>query len=721
MYKFEKRQFVPLKSGHLNMGEMNPKGERIDTTNLYLTKNGLPYTPVMGEVHISRLPHEEWEDRILKIKAMGIDTIASYVFWINHEFDEGKFDFSGENDIGEFIGLCQKHGLNFCLRMGPYVNAEYRNGGFPDWLFKSGITLRENNEEYLFYVRRYFTAIYENIKSYLYKNGGNITIIQLENEMVRNPEHILKLKEMCLEIGISAPIYTATGWNLVGGAILPKKDFIPTFGGYAAKPWASTIEKIKLSVHFNYSHIRNSTEIGNDLIKPGSYEVHIDLDDYPYACCELGTGICVGRHRRPYISAIDDYAMALSKLGSGSNLNGYYLICGGINKMINGIPLCRNHDNESNSLIYPIFNNFFQAPIGEHGAYKKDSYHLMKMVNLFISDFGSELAKMQPILQENIPQDTNTKELRYAMRTNGESGYIFVNHHAHLLELEPVYGVQFLVNENTSPIPSKPIDVVQDYAFFFPFNMKYGSNRADFIMAQPVCKTENTYFFKVINGVEPIYKFCGENEFTAEIGKDKGFEKNGVKFITLTEEEARHIFKFEDKIYIADDCDILCDMGEIKIAGYGIGRYHEYDGNSFVEKTVGEEVQLAEINVREVENLDIDKTYQYELFENLHLYGETVWKFDPYLVDRKVAYWELSVDNPNGYIHIKFSGDTAQLYYDGKMCDDCFYNGMDWIVPAKHFYGKKVILAISEYTHDIYVDVPPKSNLGIDSIYVDKI
>ncbi len=721
MYKFEKREFVPLKRGHLNMGETNPAGERIDTTNLYLTKNGSPYTPVMGEVHISRLPREEWEDRILKIKAIGVDTIASYVFWINHEFEEGKLDFSGENDIGEFIGLCQKHGLNFCLRIGPYVNAEYRNGGFPDWLFNSGIVLRENNEEYLFYVRRYFTAIYENVKPYLYKNGGNITMLQIENEMVRNPEHILRLKEICLEIGISAPIYTATGWNLIGGAILPKKDVIPMFGGYCAKPWASTIEKIKLSVHFNFSHIRNSSEIGNDLIKPGEYELHINLDDYPNAWCELGTGICVGRHRRPYISGIDDYTLALSKLGSGSNLNGYYLICGGINKMIGGVPLCKNHDNEENSLIYPVFNNFFQSPIGEHGAYKKDSYRLMKLVNLFIRDFGAELAEMQPVLQECVPHDTDPKSLRYAMRTNGESGYIFVNHHAHLLELEPVFGVQFCVKDGAPAIPAKPIDVVPDYAFFFPFNMKYGEVTADYIMAQPICRFGNTYFFKQIEGIEPVYKFRGENEFVARTGRENGFVMGGAKFITLSEDEALHIFKLDGRVYIADNCDLISDMGEIRLAGLCRGRYFEYDGEAFAEKAAGHEIELAEISAAEIaEPIDLDKTYQYELFENLHLYGETVWKFDPYTVDRRVKYWKIEVSSPVGYVHIDFSGDTAQLYYDGKLCDDCFYNGMEWIVPAKYMYGKNVVLVISEYTHDIYVDVVPKTDLSLDNIYVDK-
>ncbi len=721
MYTFENRKMVPIRENYLKMGETNPRGETIYTNNLYLTKNGKPYAPVMGEVHISRLPREEWEDRILKIKAIGVDTVASYVFWINHEFEEGKLDFTGENDIGEFIGLCQKHGLNFSLRLGPWVNAEYRNGGLPDWLYKSGIKLRDNNEEYLFYVRRYFQALYENVKPYLYKNGGNIIMIQFENELIRQPEHILTLKEMAMEIGLSAPIYTATGWNLIGGALLPKQDVIPMFGGYAAKPWTPSLGKIKISAHYNYSHVRNSAEIGNDMIKPGDFEVNLNLDDYPYACCELGTGICVGRHRRPYISAMDDYALSISKLGSGSNLHGYYLICGGINKMINGVPLCRNNDNDKTCLVYPIFNNFFQSPIGEHGEYKKDSYHWIKLVNLFIRDFGSELAPMQTFLQKDLPKDTNTTELRYAMRTDGESGYIFVTHHCHLLPLEPVYQVQFCVKEGAAPIPEKPIDVVNDYSYFFPFNMRYGDAVADYIMAQPICCVGNTYFFKEIEGVEPVYRFRGEEAMVATLGKDNGFDKGGVRFITLTQSEAEHIFKFEDKVYIADDCELVCDMGRIKKAGFGVGAYFEYDGGSFIRRATGQEVRLATVSVKQVEGADVDTTYQYELLENFHLRGENIFKFDSYMAERKLAYYELSVSNPYGYVHIAYSGDTAQLYYDGKLCDDHFYNGMEWVVPAKHMYGKKVVLIISEYTHDIYVDVEPTNDLSLDKISVETL
>lgn len=85
----------------------------------------------MGEIHISRVPRAEWEDRIKKIKACGVNIVASYLFWLNHEWREGEMDFTGENDIAEFVRLCKENDLLFCLRIGPWCNAEYRNGGFP--------------------------------------------------------------------------------------------------------------------------------------------------------------------------------------------------------------------------------------------------------------------------------------------------------------------------------------------------------------------------------------------------------------------------------------------------------------------------------------------------------------------------------------------------------------------------------------------------------------
>ncbi len=701
------------------MGEKNPSGEEIYLNNLYLTKNGKPFSPVMGEVHISRLPRDQWEDRIKKVKACGINIIASYLFWINHEFHEGEVDFTGDNNIAEFIKLCKDHDMYFCLRLGPWVNAEYRNGGFPDWLFNSGIKLRDNNEQYLGYVRRWYQAVYDNVKDYLYKNGGNIIMIQFDNELTNKPEHIEKLKEIALDIGLTAPIYTATGWNMRGGALLPEKEVLPTFGGYAAMPWTPSINKIPISPQYIFSHKRNSSDIGNDLIENVDYDVHINLDDYPFATCELGAGICIGKHRRPNVTSMDDYAMALTKLGSGCNLLGYYLICGGINKMIEGKTLCKNNVFTKTSTVYPIFNNFFQAPIGEHGTYK-DSYRLLKLLNLFVNDYGEELAEMQAYMQESTPRDDDDTSLRYAMRRNGDAGYIFVNHHCRLLELNPVSNVRFEI-DGVGKIPETEMNIIHDDAFFFPFGITYGNVKTEYITAQPICKSGNMCFFKEISGVPPIYKIEGRGSTNANVGKDHGFIVDGVKFITLTEDEANHLYKFDGKVYIGSNCDLMCDDEKIEVVGFGKGEYCRCDFDGCVALTGGEEIELANVSVKPLDTADIEKDYQYELIEKLTPWGERIFKYDSSLVQRKLAFFEISVSNANGYVHIAFSGDTAQLYYDGKLCDDCFYNGMEWIIPASHFYGKKVVLVISEYLHDIYVDVEPKTDLSLDNIYVARV
>ena len=105
--------------------------DRITVTDRMLLKDGKPWLPVMGEIHYSRIPREKWAETLQKMKEGGIEIAASYVFWIHHEEEKGKFDFTGNRDIRAFIELCHETGLEFCLRIGPWAHGECRNGGFP--------------------------------------------------------------------------------------------------------------------------------------------------------------------------------------------------------------------------------------------------------------------------------------------------------------------------------------------------------------------------------------------------------------------------------------------------------------------------------------------------------------------------------------------------------------------------------------------------------------
>src|SRR6266567_6834361 len=125
----------PITSDHLQLGGTAPQGDTIAFTNYYVVRNGHPCIPVMGEFHASRFPRQYWQDELRKMQAGGVTIVASYIFWIHIEEEEGIFDWSGDCDMRTFVEVCQSLGLQVVLRIGPFVHGECRNGGLPDWLY----------------------------------------------------------------------------------------------------------------------------------------------------------------------------------------------------------------------------------------------------------------------------------------------------------------------------------------------------------------------------------------------------------------------------------------------------------------------------------------------------------------------------------------------------------------------------------------------------------
>jgi len=155
----------------------------IDWANDRFLKDGQPFSYQSGGMHYFRVPHQYWEDRIIKIKAAGMNTLQTYVSWRSHELVEGVYNFDGDNDLLKYLTLAKKHDLNVVLRPGPYICAEWTFGGLPYWLLnKPGMEVRVYNKPYIEAIAKWFSVLLPMIKPFLYVNGGPIITMQVENE-----------------------------------------------------------------------------------------------------------------------------------------------------------------------------------------------------------------------------------------------------------------------------------------------------------------------------------------------------------------------------------------------------------------------------------------------------------------------------------------------------------------------------------------------------------
>lgn len=145
--------------------------------------DGAPYVIKAAELHYPRIPRPYWDNRIKLCKALGMNTICLYTFWNVHEPRRDEFDFTGQNDLREFIRLCDENGMKVILRPGPYVCAEWEMGGLPWWLLKKkAIRLRERDPFFMERVDRFQKEVAAQVGDLTIADGGPIIMIQVENE-----------------------------------------------------------------------------------------------------------------------------------------------------------------------------------------------------------------------------------------------------------------------------------------------------------------------------------------------------------------------------------------------------------------------------------------------------------------------------------------------------------------------------------------------------------
>ncbi|GAB3902446.1 glycoside hydrolase family 35 protein [Mucilaginibacter boryungensis] len=171
-----------------------------------------PFQMISGEMHYPRVPREAWRARMKMAKAMGLNTIGTYVFWNLHEPQKGKFDFSGNNDVAEFVKIAQQEGLWVILRPSPYVCAEWEFGGYPYWLQnQKGLVVRSKDPQYLKEYETYIKEIGKQLAPLQINHGGNILMVQIENEYGSygsDKEYLAINEKLFKEAGFDGLLYT---------------------------------------------------------------------------------------------------------------------------------------------------------------------------------------------------------------------------------------------------------------------------------------------------------------------------------------------------------------------------------------------------------------------------------------------------------------------------------------------------------------------------------
>ena len=609
-YSIDLSRIKAPKLDYLNMGDGGTGSRQIKVNNLYLEIGGKPQLPVMGEMHFSRTDERFWRDTLLKMKASGVNIVATYCIWSLHEETEGEMTWEGNRDLRRFLELCKEVGLLVHLRIGPYCNAEIHNGGLPEWIVNNkNLHIRSNDPLYLEYAGRWYDAIAAQMDGMLYKDGGPVMAIQLENEYAypgKVISHLTTLKKMARERGMDVPIYTMTHWM---DSEYPKGEIVPYAGFYIEAPWTTRgKEEMPVSNFEFFTYNRLSDNIGTDIIKiDGEVEsLSGENNDSPFFTCEIGVGTTNFYHRRARVPADMAGENISLRLGCGANLMGYYMYVGGTN------PVGERRTFESSG---PRVSYDYQAPIREYGTLG-DVMGVTRKYNYFMNDFGGAMAPQVAYLPRS---NQNRDNLQWGVRMNDGSGYLFCSNYIYRHHRKDYRNVRFDLKlpGETLRIPSKPLTVRDGAYFHWPFNLDLGPARLKYATAQPLCRVDDdgttTYFFFEDDGIPAEYLIEGRNAVVEGSDCEISREKNGrwfvdgihagknsmfeiktadgkpVRIVTLTAEESDRLWKehagARDVVLLTESSVIFGDDGVTLIDSAPSASLWEYSNGAFHEKT----------------------------------------------------------------------------------------------------------------------------------------
>ncbi|GAB2619272.1 beta-galactosidase [Pseudactinotalea suaedae] len=669
--------------------------ERLRITSRWIEVDGTPTVPVTGEVHFSRVPRDRWEETLRLLVSSGLTSVSTYVFWGHHEPVKGEVSFEGDLDVAAFLDVADRVGIDVILRIGPWCHGEVRNGGHPDWVVaEHGDRARTDDAGYLSSVAGWYARIAEQVARFCGPTG-RIVGIQLENELYDQPDHIATLKRLARAAGMSAPLWTATGW---GGALLPPHEVFPLYSGYADGFWAGQGSRWDDSFrdHFRFSHQWDDPGVGGDFREDGLEVVVREVDpEFPPSTCELGGGMATAYHRRPIARGADIAAIANVKIGNGSAWQGFYMYAGGINP--------RDHAQESHATGYPNdlprFDYGFQAAFGATGR-PGPSLAPLREHNAFLASFGPWLADTFSTLPADAPvavHDLDT--LRWAVRGDGRSGVVFVNTHQPHEPLHPVPDVQFrlALDDGEIIVPDRPIDVPTGVIARWPVRLEVADVRIEWATASLVAVAAGdlpTLVLRAHDGIIPRIALAagatGVVDGTAvdldvpiDLVPGSLLEVDGALRVLVMDEDAIERLWFVDGDLLSSDAPLWREGEDLVARSASAPSLERWTGLTF------EPVALQTASSPGITAVAVEQ--RREGSPPRTRYGSFMGRSsapDDAQIAEVAALFRLDLPGDaeelmagdRVELEIEWEGDVAQLRADDELIADKFWDGLSWCV-----------------------------------------
>ena len=320
-------------------------------------KDGEPFRYISGSLHYFRVPPFYWKDRLVKAKALGLNTIQTYIPWNFHEVRENSYRFNGDRDLLKFIQMVSDEGLFLILRPGPYIDAEWDFGGLPWWLADKECKIRTSDPTFMFYVKRWFDFMFPMLQPKLYKNGGPIISFQIENEYGNyfscDKEYLSMLKSIYVNhFGEDVVLFTTDGY---------KDDH--------------------MQCGTNPNQIFATIDFGTEIAPKDAFTQQRKYQSHgPLVNSEFYTGwldYWGGVHQRRGAEEVADQLATILTLNASVNL---YMLHGGTNfGFMNGADIDENGSRQISPTSYD-----YDAPISESGDTTWKYFKLREIIQEFV-------------------------------------------------------------------------------------------------------------------------------------------------------------------------------------------------------------------------------------------------------------------------------------------------------------------------------------------------